>query len=258
MSTTDLARPAVRAARFPALVGKVAHWTLIQSTRIKVLLPEKSIARDLADQHGIEEKDHEKLLDILKEQGIEMPEWVVLIRRTLDAVETSGEREILREWRSHPLRAWGLGIPGVGEHSLAVITGLLDGDPYIAYPKVRVGAKGNARIVELDPYVRTLGQLRAYCGAGDPTLKRRRGMSQEDALAAGKPLLKARLHLLASSMLTSGNRALYDEAREGVAGRGWSNKHEHFHALRVVYKDFLGRLYDESKRLHVEGEWGPC
>lgn len=224
----------VPSARFPGLVARVAHWQLIQSTRIKVELPEKAIER----------------------QGLPAPEWLTVIRRTLDEVETAEEKLILREWRQHPLREWGLGVRGVGEHSLAVLVGLLDGDPYIAYPKQRIGAKGSSKMVDLEPYARTFGQLRAYCGVGDPDRKRRAGMSQEDALAAGKPLLKSRIRLIAESMLKAGNREGYDAHRTNVAGReDWTDGHKHAHALRVVGKEFLRDLYNESERLHLSGEW---
>lgn len=226
--------PIVPPARFPGLVARVAHWQLIQSTRIKVELPEKAIER----------------------HGLPAPEWLTVIRRTLDEVETQEEKLILREWRHHPLRPWGLGIRGVGEHSLAVLVGLLDGDPYIAYPKQRVGAKGSSKMVDLEPYVRTFGQLRAYCGVGDPDRKRRAGMSQDDALAAGKPLVKSRLRLIAESMLKAGNRIRYDTQRSLVAGReDWTDGHKHAHALRVVGKEFLRDMYVESERLHLSGEW---
>lgn len=230
------APPSVTAARFPGLVAHVAHWQLIQSTRIKIELPEKAIVR----------------------HGIEPPEWLTVIRSTLDDVEKVAEKAIVREWRTHPLRLWGLGIRGVGEHSLAVLVGLLDGDPYIAYPKVRVGAKGASKMADLEPYARTFGQLRSYCGVGDPDRKRRRGMSQEDALAAGKPLLKSRLWSIADCMLKQNNRGVYDAAKAAVADREWTDGHKHAHALRVVGKEFLRDLYEESKRLHESRQWKPC
>lgn len=229
------APPRAEAARFPGLVAHVAHWQLIQSTRIKVELPEKAIAR----------------------QNIEPPEWLTVIRETLDTVETTAEKAILKEWRTHPLQQWGLGVRGIGEHSLAVLVGLLDGDPLIAYPKQRRGSRGASVIVDLEPYERTYGQLRAYCGVGNPDLKRSRGMSQEDALAAGKPLLKSRLRLMAESMLKAGNRRVYDDAKAAVADRDWTDGHKHAHALRVVGKELLRDLYDESRRLHSGGLWRP-
>lgn len=222
------------AAQFPGLVAAVSHWQLIQSTRIKVELPEKALIRTIG----------------------KAPDWITAVRSIMDEEEKVNEKVILREWKKHPLRPWGQSIRGVGDHSLAVLVGMLDGDPYIAYPKVRVGEKGNSKMVALEPYERTFGQLRAYCGVGDPDRKRRSGMSQDDALAAGKPLLKSRLRLIAESMLKAGNRSRYDAQRTDVAGRDdWTDGHKHAHALRVVGKEFLRDLYNESQRLHEAGLW---
>lgn len=228
--------PTTDAAQFPGLVAAVSHWQLIQSTRIKVELPEKALIRTIG----------------------KAPDWITAVRSIMDEEERVNEKVILREWKKHPLRPWGQSVRGVGDHSLAVLVGMLDGDPYIAYPKVRVGEKGKSKMVALDPYERTFGQLRSYCGVGDPERKRRSGMSQDEVLAAGKPLLKSRLRLIAESMLKAGNREGYDALRGHVADReDWTDGHKHAHALRVVGKEFLRDLYNESQRLHESGLWRP-
>lgn len=223
------------AARFPGLIAAVAHWQLIQSTRIKVELPEKALIR----------------------QGGGAPTWLTGIREILDAVEKDSEKAILRQWKTHPLRAWGLEQHGMGEHSLAVLVGLLDGDPYVAYPKQRVGAKGSSRFIEGDPYFRKMGELWSYCGVGDAARRRERGMSQEETLALGKPLAKSRLRLIAENMLKAGNREGYDSYKTRFAEReGWSDGRKHASALRLVAKyDVLAPLYDEAKRMREAGEW---
>lgn len=241
---------ASEAARFPGLVAHVAHWQLLQSTRIKVELPEKAITR----------------------AGVEPPMWLTAIRSILDDEETHAEKLILAEWKTHPLRPWGRSVRGVGEHSLAVLVGLLDGDPYVAYPKERVGVKGKSAMIEIDPFVRSLSQLRSYCGMGDAERKRRAGMSQDEALACGKPLLKSRLRLIAESIVKAGVRTGEDgETRFAISPGGarylelraadredWSPGHNHAHALRILAKEFLADLYNESERLHLSGEWRPA
>lgn len=230
--------PTMPATRFPGLIAAVAHWQLIQSTRIKVELPEKALIR----------------------QGGGAPTWLTGIREVLDAVEKDSEKAILRQWKTHPLRAWGLAQHGMGEHSLAVLVGLLDGDPYVAYPKKRVGAKGSSRFIEGDPYVRRLSELWSYCGVGDANRRRERGMSQEETLALGKPLAKSRLRLIAENMLKAGNREGYDSYKDRFTEReGWTDGRKHASSLRLVAKyDVLAPLYDESRRLHEAGEWMPA
>lgn len=219
---------------------------------------------------------------------------------------------IKREWRKHPLAPWAKSVRGLGEHHAAVLVAMLDGDPYVAYPKRWEGpGRGNhvsksndetparttqesesraeasgraiqrtgprttapARILVADPpFIRTPGQLWQYCGVG-ALGKRTAGMSQEDALALGKPMLKSRVWQIAGSFLKAKNetyRAAYDAERVRVenrvhdkpcppchakAGDPWRDGHKHASGLRVMAKQFLLDLWLESKRLHEEGRW---
>lgn len=223
-----------------ALVSAVAYWQLVQETRKKVQLP----------------------LIRLAKAGIEVPPHLVIVLSDLEIAEKEADRVVLREWRQHPLREWGLSVHGLGEHSLAVLIGLLGGDVLIAQPRARVAGEW----VDLEPYERTLSQLRSYCGVGEQR-RRVKGMSQEETLALGKPLLKSRLRLIAESFLKAGNRAVYDEGRERYkdrvheapcrgrgrcgldAGTPWRAGHQQAAAFRLVAKTFLSDLYEAARSI---------
>lgn len=238
--------------RFGSLIATVANWQMLQQTRIKIQLPLKATQR----------------------KGGDAPLWMADILRKLAVEERVATRMIVDEWRTHPLAPWAKTVRGVGEPSAAIIVALLRGNPYVAYPQHWHGSRFSAVLLADEPYTRTLEQLNAYCGYGSPERRRMEEMDQAALLALGKPVLKARLRLLAWSMVRLGNRSLYDEARELYAarlherpcrGRGscgrdagtlWRRGHQHAAALRLVAKQFLADFYDEAKRLHLEGLWG--
>lgn len=230
----SVATHSTSAGRFGPLVAEVANWAMLQQTRIKVQLPAKAVER----------------------QGAEPPAWLTTAVAILAGEEKEAKKRIAREWRSHPLAPWAETVRGLGGHSCAVIVALLNGDPYIAYPKRWAGGKVSGYWVEDSPYARMVSQLWAYCGHGAPS-RRAKGMDQDDAMAMGKPLLKSRVHLVAEDFLKQSNetyRAVYDEAKAVGLSREWTLGHAHNHALRLVAKRFLVDLWLESKRLHEGGE----
>ena len=146
--------------------------------------------------------------------------------------------------------------------------GTFDGPDEVASQGVPEAQHFGARHLVFDPpFERSVSQLWQYCGIGKPG-RRSSGMSQEDAFALGKPLLKSRLRLIAEGMLKASNphfRAIYDITRAHVAervhekpcaqcrakaGDPWRKGHQHAHALRIVAKRFLQDLWCEAKRLH--------
>lgn len=234
----------------------VASWQLLMETRKKIILPLK---------RAVSDEETPRLLP-----------WMVDAIAPIEEEKALTEKDIVRVWKQHPLYPWQVEIRGLGEHSCAVAVALMGGDPYVAYPIRRVGPKKSSRWIAEEPYIRTLGQLRSYCGLGDPQRKRTENMSQEDLLGLGKPLLKARLRLISESFLKAQDdiyAPIYYEARDryedaihawNCRGRGtcgldsgtpWRDGHKHAASLRLVAKAFLADLYDESKRLHEEGEW---
>lgn len=118
---------------------------------------------------------------------------------------------------------------------------------------------GMARLIGIvgDPTSRTLAQLRSYCGHGDATRRRRRGMTQEEAFRLGSPKAKSCLWTLAAACektaggeLPSGKlrarspyRDVIDARRASTAGRDWTPGHSHNDALRIAGKAILEDLY---------------
>lgn len=176
--------------------------------------------------------------------------------------------------------AWQKEQRGIGEHLLARLLGHL-GDPYIATPYRWMasppedhecgGTCGAQRhLVALEPFTRTVGQLWSYCGHGDPARKRRRLMDADDALAAGSPVCKMLVHLLAEACVKQapGNRYRdhYDEARAKYADRihveacapchakpeqPWKPGHQHAAAQRYVGKQILRDLWLAAREAHT-------
>lgn len=176
--------------------------------------------------------------------------------------------------REHPLGPWIKTQKGVGEKTAARLLAVV-GDPYV-----------NLQTGE----VRTISQLWAYCGHGDPGRRKFKGMTQDDLFRLGNPTAKKRVWLIATAILKAGGgeekatgapltqaaaaslaavyyaRKAATEAREHAAecvrcgpsgkpalpGSPWSDAHRHADALRIVGKEFLRELWLEAKRLHEE------
>lgn len=178
------------------------------------------------------------------------------------------------------VHAWTKQVVGLGPPSVGQLLGLI-GPPSFAYPHHWVGLGENRILVADEPYVRTLAQLWAYCGHGDPARKRRAGMDQSEALRLGNDRAKRVVHLIAEGCVKcrgaikrayseldspheggdggaevvasserhaprrrSPYRDVYDDARETYVDRDWTVAHQHAAALRLVGKTFLSDLYD--------------
>lgn len=142
------------------------------------------------------------------------------VAATLASAEKAALAELLRLWRLHPLAAFAADIRGAGEKSVARLIAEI-GDP-ADRPNV--------------------AKLWSYCGL-NPERKRRKGMSQEEALACGNPRARKQLWLIATRMLMAGNRDLYDARREATKDREWTDGHKHNDALRIVAKEFVKQLW---------------
>lgn len=155
------------------------------------------------------------------------------VQATHDAlarIEHQLQLELVRTWRQHPLAPVVRDDPrfrGVGEKSVARLIGTI-GDP---------AERPNP------------AKLWAYCGRGNPNLKRRAGMSQEQAFKLGNPRAKKQTWLIATRMLMSGNREAYDARRAATADRDWTDGHKHNDALRIVGKRFLVDLWTVAREL---------
>lgn len=189
--------------------------------------------------------------------------------KLLEDTEHQCALELVRTYRrtvSPSVRAWQKESPGVGEHLLARLLGII-GHPTLATPYHWEGAgKDNRRLVADESYTRSISQLWSYCGVGDPERKRRKGQTVEEAMAAGIPLAKSVLYLLAQSCVKVNRgyyREVYDKARVTYADRlhkkecpacgpkgkpakvdsPWSLAHQHAAALRKVSKEILRDLW---------------
>lgn len=235
------------------------------------------------------------LIGAIERTGVQIPNALSESLDRLKDSENAVQKLVLNEFRKHPLAEYCKSVRGLGEHNAAVLLAMLDGDPYIAHPKywqklsqdrngivnlVEDGTifedmndlkKSATRIlVHGEPFTRTPSQLWAYCGVGKPG-RRTTGLSQEEALAFGKPMLKSRMRLIAESFIKANNptyRAIYDTERTKVESRRhekpcppchakegdpWKKGHQHAHALRIIAKRFLLDLWLQAKAINSVG-----
>jgi hypothetical protein len=125
---------------------------------------------------------------------------------------------------------------------------------------------GSARhLLAGTPNLRTVSQLRQYCGVGDPHRRKTKDMTADEAFALGNPKIKMlmRLHAEACIKTTGHYREVYDKARAeyvdkahtvdcprcgptgkpALVGTPWSKGHQHAAALRKVAKEILRDLW---------------
>jgi hypothetical protein len=143
------------------------------------------------------------------------------------------------------IREWQTDVPGIGEHLLARLLGII-GHPVMTTVYEWQGEGADRELVDLGPMRRTVSQLWSYCGHGDPLRKRTKGMSAAEAASLGNPRAKMLVHLLAESCMkqrTSPFRVVYDEARMDYEARDWTDLHRHNAALRKVGKAILKDLW---------------
>ncbi len=200
-----------------------------------------------------------------------------LVKMLADA-EHQATLNLNRVMRRHPLGPWVKAQKGVGEKTAARLLAII-GDPYV-----------NMQTGE----VRTVSQLWAYAGHGDPARKLRKGMTQADLFALGNPTAKKRTWLIAtailkagggeekaiavaeSSLLTPSLASAYYARKRATEGRlhateckrcgpsgkpaqpgsPWSDAHRHADALRITGKEFLRGLWIEAKRIHETTDSG--
>lgn len=89
---------------------------------------------------------------------------------------------------------------GIGEHLAARLLGTI-GHPVHAQPHHWQGDGAERVLVADEPFDRNVAKLWAYCGVGDPTRKRRAGMTVEDATALGNPRAKMLVRLIAEGCI---------------------------------------------------------
>jgi hypothetical protein len=145
--------------------------------------------------------------------------------------------------------AWQKATPGIGEHLLARLLGVI-GDP-VHTTRHHWEGNGDGRVLVDDgPYERRVSDLWSYCGHGDATRKRRKGMDKDEAAALGSDQAKMLTRLLAVSCMRcrqSPYRAVYDARRALTVDRfdteDWTPLHQHNDALRLTGKAILRDLW---------------
>lgn len=166
------------------------------------------------------------------------------------------QKEMKRAFRAvvpEPIQEWVKNTPGLGEPSIARLLGII-GDP---------GSREHVR------------QLYAYCGVGEPSRKRRRGMSRKELAAAGNPDAKSALWNISDVIKRSRGKVkefgpyqkLYEERRAQTeervhnapcpqcgkknapaeVGVPWRPGHQDADALRIVGKAILRDLWSIAR-----------
>ncbi len=124
----------------------------------------------------------------------------------LDGLENGARLSMLRAYRKlvrselPAVDAWQKAEFGIGEHLLARLLGHM-GHPRIANPCHWEGDGADRILVADATFERRVSDLWSYCGHGDATRKRRKGMTAEDAFALGNPKVKMLVHLLAEASM---------------------------------------------------------
>jgi len=184
--------------------------------------------------------------------GVDPGVYAGFINRLEDA-EHACKLELVRCYRRTvpaSVRQWQKDSPGIGEHLLARLLGHL-GHPVHAEPHRWEGTGADRVLVPLEGFDRTVSQLWSYCGHGDATRKRRKGMTAEEAFALGNPKCKMLVWNLAVACVKQKPgtvyRDVYDAARKEYATRDWTNGHQHAAAVRKVGKEILRDLWTAAK-----------
>lgn len=156
-----------------------------------------------------------------------------------------GLTKAYRRTVSPEIRAWQKNTRGVGEHLLASLLGVI-GHPVYAERHKWIGEGPSRELESLGVFRRRVSDLWSYCGHGDATRRRVKGMTAEQAASIGSPRAKSIVWLLACAQLKSSGpyRAVYDDARARYQDReGWTPGHQHNAALRLVGKELLRDLW---------------
>lgn len=111
-------------------------------------------------------------------------------------LEHEAERNLEKTLAGVPLGAFASTITGLGAKQFGRLLGAT-GDPYLRTAVYL----DDGSLMPGTGCPRTLSQWHAYCGHGDPERRRRKGMTQDEARALGKPDAKMRTRLIAEQFI---------------------------------------------------------
>lgn len=181
-------------------------------------------------------------------------------------------RKTMRKTVAPGIIEWQRAERGIGEHLLARLLGSI-GDPRVAIPHHWEGkGKENRVLVAEAPRPRTIGQLWAYCGHGNPKRCLHKDMTAEDLAAVGNRSIKSVVWNLSKGAMIQGVRKTDDGGRVAIShygtvylarrtatmdrlhqadcpqclslvGTPWKDGHSHADALRIVGKEILRDLW---------------
>ena len=263
----------------------------------------RTLGRLLDDLERVRIMNSNRIGALQRSYGEPLPH-LLEIANPLTQAEHLAELELVRAWRRHPLAPWAKHVKGLGEKSVARLIAEI-GDPSIGSrghwevsttspetngshssnddqsvdasedEKEPTGKAPRNRTWVIDEYFdRTVSQLWAYCGVGDPARNRiPRDAIQAEILKRGKPRAKKQMYLIATGLLKSGIRdgspitpwgEEYVAARQkyedrihdrdcppchAKPGDPWKPGHQHMAALRKVEKELLKEMWKEARRL---------
>lgn len=144
------------------------------------------LGQGLADQ----KEERIRMNNRLDRGGINLnPALSAEIRNVANHAEEAYNKMLIEEYKRQvpeEVRAWAADIPGLasGELFPRIIAAI--GNPRIATPQLPDPDDPEHKLLRGEPFERTVGQLRQYCGVGNPRLKPRKGMTQADLFALGK------------------------------------------------------------------------
>lgn len=165
-------------------------------------------------------------------------------------------RRCYRRVVPEPIRQWQKDTHGIGEPGLSLLLGIT-GDPAVAEPYRWEGTGTDRVLVPLEPYRRTLRQWYSYCGWGDPTRQRRKGMTDIEAMKLGNQRASVAAWNLGAAcvqLTRSAYRPVYDEHKARYQQRvddgaeGWTQARAHNAALRVTIKAILRDIWQHAQQ----------
>jgi len=153
---------------------------------------------------------------------------------------------------------------GIGTKTVSRLLGEI-GHPIVAFPahwEEGEDDEDKKVLVPDEPFLRRVSDLWSYCGHGDPERKRKKGMTQADALKLGNPRAKMTINQMAvrcmmrtervsstgKHMPASPYRAIYDNKRAHyeTARPEWADARKKGAAIRITAKEILRDLYNAA------------